>query len=257
MTFAELFKKLDINDSDIGQLAYILDAPQSMFDVVKDDMVKAMIDDFGTEEMLKEINNTDLTLTEIKQDMIDTYNLFSEAFESGELGELPQDRVDFFLDLLAALRDKCLELPERKTIEIIIEKIVEDAVIPTYAHSTDAGADIYAIEDCEIPGNGTKIIGTGLKVAIPVGWELQVRPRSGMSAKTPIRVANAPGTIDAGYRDEVGVICHNTSPYPYTIHEGDRIAQFVLAQSPMITWKEGKVSEIGENRKGGFGSTGK
>lgn len=258
MTFTELFKKLQIEDTDIGSLAYILDAPQPMFDAVKDDMVKAVLQDFDGDEVLKQVsNNEDITISEMKQDMINTYNLFADAFENEEFGGLPQDRVDYFLDFLASLRDKCLELPERKVIEIIYEKTDENVILPTYSHNTDAGADVYANEEVEIAGNSTVIVKTGLKVAIPVGWEIQVRPRSGMSVKTPIRIANAPGTIDSGYRDEIGIICHNTSSYPYTIHKGDRIAQFILAQSPMISWKEGKVDIISGDRKGGFGSTGK
>ena len=98
----------------------------------------------------------------------------------------------------------------------------------------------------------------GLKVAIPDGYEIQVRPRSGLSLKTPLRLANAPGTIDAGYRDEICVITQNTSPNtPYRIEKGDRIAQFVLQKVPKILFREQTdVQRIGTDRGGGFGSTG-
>jgi dUTP pyrophosphatase len=256
MTFSEIFSGIDASFG-LNEFAYILDAPDSMFNAVKDDLIAATLQDIDNGELLKQISeNDDITLSEMKNEIIEVYNLMQELFDSEEAKDLPEDRKEFFLDFLAALRDKCLELPDRKVVEIIYEKLDKDVILPSYAHDTDAGADIYANEEVEIEGNTTKIVKTGLKVAIPVGWELQIRPRSGMSAKTPIRIANAPGTIDSGFRGEIGVICHNTSSYPYTIHKGDRIAQFVPKICPMISWKEGKVQEIGEDRKGGFGSTG-
>jgi len=96
-------------------------------------------------------------------------------------------------------------------VDIKVEICRENIQLPEYANPGDAGIDIYAAEDVTINPGETKIIPTGLKVAIPTGYEIQVRPRSGLSAKTPLRVPNSPGTIDAGYRDEVGVILTNTS----------------------------------------------
>src|SRR5574344_2884718 len=96
-------------------------------------------------------------------------------------------------------------------MKVYFTKLNKDAVIPTYAHTGDAGMDIRAIEDVELNPHETKIIHTGIAVAIPEGYELQVRPRSGLSLKTPLRVSNTPGTIDSGYRDEIGIIISNTS----------------------------------------------
>lgn len=163
------------------------------------------------------------------------------------------------------------------------QKIHPNAVIPTYAHDSDAGMDIYAVEDVKIKPGETVLIHTGLKAQIPEGFELQVRPRSGMSLKTKLRIANAPGTIDAGYRDEICVIAENTdighwkesshvSGYApkveyktetfvkgddIIIHKGDRIAQFVFSLLTKIKVEE--VEEISDegNRGGGFGSTDK
>lgn len=127
-----------------------------------------------------------------------------------------------------------------------------------------------------MPGE-TKVIPTGLKVAIPEGYELQVRPRSGLSLKTPLRIANAPGTIDSGYRGEIGVIISNMTPISadycstysvdetggkpgiYEIKKGDRIAQIVLCRYETMEFEvveEGRVQTLGLNRGGGFGSTG-
>ena len=132
--------------------------------------------------------------------------------------------------------------------------------IPEYAQNGDAGMDVRASETvCVYPGE-TKIIKTGLFVAIPQGYELQVRPRSGMSAKTNIRIANSPGTIDSNYRGEIGVIVDNTGNDEYYINVGDRIAQLVLNKVPTIRWYPVEnIEALGETNRGagGFGSTGK
>ena len=101
------------------------------------------------------------------------------------------------------------------------------------------------------------IVPTGLKVAVPEGWMLLVFPRSGLSAKTGLRLANSPGLIDAGYRDEVGIILHNTAAEDYPIAVGARIAQFVLVPRTEICFAPvDAVAEIGDDRGGGFGHTG-
>lgn len=157
-------------------------------------------------------------------------------------------------------------------VEILVEKCRDDAKLPTYANIGDAGMDIYSAVDLEIKPSETLAIPTGIKIAIPVGYEIQVRPRSGISLKTPLRLPNSPGTIDAGYRDEVHVIMQNTSIEDngtflvsekgnkqgiYQIKKGDRIAQFVLKEVPVIKWIETtSVENEGINRGGGFGSSG-
>ena len=159
-----------------------------------------------------------------------------------------------------------------KEVDVLVEVCREDVELPQYANIGDAGMDVRAAVDIDINPGETVAIPTGLKVAIPVGYEIQVRPRSGISLKTPLRLVNSPGTIDSGYRDEVCVIMHNSSIggdgiYSvsekgnkngiYRIKKGDRIAQFVLNEVPVIKWKEVvDVSSDGINRGGGFGSSG-
>lgn len=147
----------------------------------------------------------------------------------------------------------------RESIEVYIELCHPEARMPSYARPGDAGMDIFAVEDTTIPPGKTLILGTGLKVAIPEGYEIQIRPRSGMSLKTPLRLANSPGTIDSGYRDEVGIIIHNTSlQETCQVKKGERIAQMVLQRVPQISWKPvASVADIGRDRGGGFGSSGK
>lgn len=146
---------------------------------------------------------------------------------------------------------------------VLIKKLSEDAVIPKYATSGSAGFDFVAIEDVEISPGETKLIKTGLAFAIPQGFEIQVRPRSGLSLKTKLRVSNAPGTIDADFRGQVCVIidniadsfCYNVSDIVH-IKKGDRIAQGVLCpvyQADFVVVDELDDTERGPN---GFGSTG-
>jgi len=163
-------------------------------------------------------------------------------------------------------------------IDVYVEKCRDDIEIPKYANSGDAGVDVRSAIDMVIELCETVVIPTGLKMAIPLGYEVQIRPRSGLSLNTPLRIANSPATIDAGYRGEIGVIMTNTSTFweeednvlytletkdnaqgTYEIKKGDRIAQLVLKKSPQMNLVEvesGYVETVGINRDGGFGSTG-
>lgn len=144
-------------------------------------------------------------------------------------------------------------------VDVYVEICREGVELPQYARQGDAGMDVRAAVDMTIDPMATAIVPTGLKVAIPEGYEIQVRPRSGLSLKTSLRIPNSPGTIDSGYRNEVGIIVWNSSPdTPLEIKAGDRIAQFVLQKVPVINFVPTQdVSQIGEDRGGGFGSTGK
>lgn len=146
-----------------------------------------------------------------------------------------------------------------RIIRIPIELCNEDAKIPTYAHDGDAGCDVYALHEMTLEPHQTTIMPLGFKVAVPAGYELQMRPRSGMSAKTKVRVANAPGTIDSSFRGEVGVILDNIGDYPFYITKGMRIAQMVLSEVPVASFQQ--VSDINEisttdRGSGGYGSSG-
>lgn len=131
--------------------------------------------------------------------------------------------------------------------------------LPAYATIGSAGVDLRAVLDRPLVLNPLerKIIGTGLKIALPIGYEAQVRPRSGLAAKHGISVLNSPGTIDADYRGEVGVILINLSNDAFTINPGERIAQLVLAKHEQIQWKIDKNLSSTARGSSGFGSTGK
>lgn len=131
--------------------------------------------------------------------------------------------------------------------------------LPFYATKASAGVDLKAALETPVVLKPfeRKVIGTGLKMALPEGFEAQVRPRSGLAAKYGISVLNAPGTIDADYRGEIGVILVNLSKDDFTIQPGERIAQLVLARYEQIDWKITNSLSETERGKGGFGSTGK
>ncbi len=130
--------------------------------------------------------------------------------------------------------------------------------IPNYETEASAGMDLRAFIDESItlqPLERT-IVKTGLFIELPIGYEAQVRPRSGLAAKKGITVLNAPGTIDADYRGEVGVILVNLSNEPFTIENGERIAQMVIAKHERTEWIEVETLSYTERGEGGFGSTG-
>ena len=142
------------------------------------------------------------------------------------------------------------------TVPIINESPYD---LPSFATVNSAGVDLRANSANPItlgPLERT-IIGTGLKMALPEGFEAQVRPRSGLAAKHGLSVLNAPGTIDADYRGEIGVILVNLSNEPFTIQPGERIAQLVIAKYEQVRWKLEETLNTTERGAGGFGSTGK
>lgn len=222
------------------------------------------------------------------EDLTETFEEICKEIDN-QLTELSQVKKDWLKQLMGATINAINETEgiSKRFVRIPYEKCHEDAKEPTYAHVSDSGMDVYALEDITLAPGEQKIIPIGIKVALPAGYELQVRPKSGLSAKTKLRVANAPGTVDAGYRDEIGVIIENVEPpikdityepvmniengqidhlqitsilygNSYTIGKGQKFAQLVLSEVPKaVLYEVEKVGEIGEDRGGGFGSTGK
>lgn len=131
-----------------------------------------------------------------------------------------------------------------------------DLPLPDYATAGAAGMDVVSAEDVELAPGARHAVSTGLAMAIPPGFEIQVRPRSGLALKHGITVPNTPGTIDSDYRGELKVILINHGTAPFSVRRGDRIAQLVLAPVTRGAWLE--VDELGETARGegGFGSTG-
>ena len=136
------------------------------------------------------------------------------------------------------------------------KRLSPDAVLPAYAHPGDAGMDLRSVDDLEIAPGARALVHTGLVMMLPPGWEAQVRPRSGLALKHGITVLNTPGTIDAGYRGEVGVILANLGDAPFAVRKGDRIAQVVVAPVTTAAIEETDVVDDTDRGGGGFGSTG-
>lgn len=133
----------------------------------------------------------------------------------------------------------------------------DDLPLPAYATAGAAGMDVVAAEDVTLAPGARHAVATGLAMAIPPGFEIQVRPRSGLALKHGISVPNSPGTIDSDYRGELKVILINLGEAPFEVRRGDRIAQLVVAPVFRATWRE--VDHLDETARGagGFGSTGR
>ena len=149
-------------------------------------------------------------------------------------------------------------MPEHLTIQITQLKNAEGLPVPHYQTEHSAGVDLYAAldEDMVIGAGRWKLVPTGIAVAIPEGYEGQVRPRSGLALKHGIGMLNSPGTIDADYRGEIGVILFNFSDTPFAVHRGDRIAQMVIAKLERARFEKVETLTKTDRGAGGFGHTG-
>ena len=212
-----------------------------------------------------------------------------EITETIDKLELPVAKKDFLKQLIGTLTNAVNETEgiSKRYISVPIELCNENAVIPQYAHVSDSGVDVYALEDITVHPGETVLVPTGIKVALPPGYELQVRPKSGRALKTKLRVANTPGTIDSGYRDEIKVIIENVEPpikdiqyvpvmnvetgqvdhlvvtsieygSDFSIGKGEKFCQLVLSEVPKIAfYRVDNIAEVDDiDRGGGFGSTG-
>ena len=144
------------------------------------------------------------------------------------------------------------------SMKIRIKRLHPDAQLPTYAHGPleDAGMDVRSVETCLLEPWEPQTVGTGLALEIPPGYEVQVRPRSGLALKHAITLPNAPATIDPGYRGELKVILLNLGKKPYKVTIGDRIAQLVVSRYEAVEWDESELSDS-QRGEGGFGSSGR
>ena len=140
--------------------------------------------------------------------------------------------------------------------KLLVKRISPSAQLPAYAHAGDAGLDLYSAVAVSLEPGESKLVGTGISIELPPNTEAQVRPRSGLALKHGLTVLNTPGTIDHGYRGEVGVILINHGPTRFDVQPGMKIAQMVIA--PFVTVEVEEATELtGTSRgQGGFGSTG-
>ena len=249
------------------------------FSLLQDSLYQGISNQFRAPEFMREM--TTLFLQQgITADIFDTH-VDEIIYIVNSIEELSDLKKDFIARTLRSMADYIKGAIVGTEIIPIPCELSEGTNLPVYAKLGDAGLDIYAKEEYTIAPGETKIIPTGIKVAIPDGYALLIQPRSGQSAKTKLRIANTPGLIDSGYRDEIGVIIENIEPpfkdidyefdekgeihiksilhgQAYTIGEGDRFAQMRLVKVPQAHFIEvDSVENIGVNRGGGFGSSGK
>jgi dUTP pyrophosphatase len=130
------------------------------------------------------------------------------------------------------------------------------AIIPQYAHVSDAGMDLYSIDECIINPGEIRLIHTGIEIQLPEGTEAQIRPRSGLALKNGITVLNTPGTIDEGYRGEIGIIVINHGHEAFNINAGTKIAQMVIKPILRVDIQEVEDLDVSDRGINGFGSTG-
>ena len=279
----QFIKELDLENNEIfQQFSVMLNLPDEQFEPLKPVVLDSLERSFNTPEVrlnfARALNSMELNL----EDLEDFLNGMTMALQDSTLHNLSKSKIDFLTSIIGILHNAftASEGISKRIVKIPIEKCDDRAKAPTYANTTDSGMDVYALEDITIAPGETKLIPIGIKVALPRGYELQVRPKSGRSLKSKLRIANTPGTIDAGYRDEIGIIVENIEPvisdisYEYddegnlkitsidfgsshTIGAGEKFAQLVLAEVPKVSWLQvDSVTGIGEDRGGGFGSTG-
>jgi dUTP diphosphatase len=141
-------------------------------------------------------------------------------------------------------------------VQLKVKKLNPSATLPSYAREGDAGLDLFAVQRVVIESGKSALVPTGVAIELPPGTEAQVRPRSGLALKHALTVLNTPGTVDEGYRGEVGVILINHGAHAFTIEPGMKIAQMVV--SPRIQVAVVEVPELSDTERGagGFGSTG-
>jgi dUTP pyrophosphatase len=143
-----------------------------------------------------------------------------------------------------------------RSLKLFVKRLSSHATLPAYAHPGDAGLDLYAAAAVSLEPGESKLVGTGISIELPPDTEAQVRPRSGLALKHGITVLNTPGTIDHGYRGEVGVILINHGRQRFDVEPGMKIAQMVIAPFVSVTVDEARELSTTERGRGGFGSTG-
>jgi dUTP pyrophosphatase len=145
---------------------------------------------------------------------------------------------------------------QNQLMKLKILQLNELAIIPEYAHANDSGLDLFSIDELELSPGESKLIHTGISIELPPGTEAQIRPRSGLALKHQITVLNTPGTIDEGYRGEIGVILINHGKDYFQVTKGMKIAQMVISPVIRVEIEEVKMLSASARGDNGFGSTG-
>lgn len=225
-----------------------------------DEQFSSALSEQSINQTIKNFEEQGLTKEEAKQSM-DALMAFlrEKGYGNKQLTGYKKELVELVYGKLEAICNKAVEKYHSYAIELpMTVDVAAGAKVPSYAHDTDAAADLYAIEDQVIPAHsyGNKIR-TGVKIQLPEGWLAFIMPRSSIGTKTPLRLSNSIGLIDSGYRGELGILYDNTSDEDYKITAGDRIAQLLVMPSYRFQAKVVDILATSDRGEGGFGASGK
>ncbi len=233
----------------------ILKLPDEQFDEFYPVLMPRIDEVFSNTRVQREVL---ANLESMPVDLNEANEGLDKMFSEIETWEISENKKNFIKTFLNKSKELTIDLYNnpREKIEVKVHRISEDAILPKYAHPTDAGADVYSISDVTINPNETKLISTGLTVDMPAGYAIFIAPRSGMSYKTKLRIANSIGIIDHLYHQEIKIIIENIGQEACLIKKGERIAQMMIFPVPMIQWTETQ-EVLDDTGRSGFGSTGR
>lgn len=267
-----------LDGNSIDAIAVLLSMDDAQFELVSPGILDSFLRSLNTTNarlmLAQSINATGSTAESVQDEFLQLVN------EIDIITDLTAPKRDFLKKLLRGINTTISETEgiAKRYIQIPFVKCHPDAKMPEYAHPDDSGMDVYAVDDYAIHPGETKLIPTGIKVAVPNGYEIQIRPKSGRALKTKMRIANSIGTVDAGFRGELQVIIENIEPpikditYDFddngrpiitsilrgsdmTIGKGEKFAQLVLMEVPKAVLFQVENLDDTERGNGGFGST--
>lgn len=267
-----------LDENSIDAIAVLLSMDDAQFELVSPGILDSFLRSLNTTNarlmLAQSINATGSTAESVQDEFLQLVN------EIDIITDLTAPKRDFLKKLLRGINTAISETEgiAKRYIQIPFVKCHPNAKMPEYAHPDDSGMDVYAVNDYVIHPGETKLIPTGIKVAVPNGYEIQIRPKSGRALKTKMRIANSIGTVDAGFRGELQVIIENIEPpikditYDFddngrpiitsilrgsdmTIGKGEKFAQLVLMEVPKAVLFQVENLDDTERGNGGFGST--
>ena len=267
-----------LDGNSIDAIAVLLSMDDAQFELVSPGILDSFLRSLNTTNarlmLAQSINATGSTAESVQDEFLQLVN------EIDIITGLTAPKRDFLKKLLRGINTAISETEgiAKRYIQIPFVKCHPDAKMPEYAHPDDSGMDVYAVDDYVIHPGETKLIPTGIRVAVPNGYEIQIRPKSGRALKTKMRIANSIGTVDAGFRGELQVIIENIEPpikditYDFddngrpiitsilrgsdmTIGKGEKFAQLVLMEVPKAVLFQVENLDDTERGNGGFGST--
>ena len=257
--------------ADNAELKPFIDIIESIMEIPEENLNPAMMESINgmiagaltptlraqaVEQIITTYKNKNATRGEIKNEIIKLRAAIDDIIAAFNPSETRSALLHKVFDNFYTIFEEVEHRYNNYDIELPIT-LEDGAQVPTYAHDTDAAADLYALETIVVPARsiGNKIA-TGVRIGLPEGWVAYIVPRSSIGSKTPLRLSNSVGVIDAGYRGPLGVLYDNISDSDYTINKGDRIAQLIVM--PCYHFKANVVEALDETERGegGFGASG-